>query len=114
MVRRSTKTRTSLRTIAALALAAVAVAIWVTPAGATPAYGCGKITVHHKRYSIRAHVLPCSRARSWSYAFLANGRVPNGYDCQRFSPKITRVRFVCSDSATATRTDGPRGFNATA
>ncbi len=110
---RSRGSRTGLRAIAALALAAAAVAVWVTPAAATPAYGCGKITVHHKRYSIRAHVLPCSRARSWSYAFLANGRVPNGYDCQRFSPKITRVRFVCSDPSTATPTDGPHAFNAT-
>jgi hypothetical protein len=94
-------------------LTAGAVALWATPAAAVPAVGCGKITVHHKRYSIRAHVLSCTRARNWSYAFLGKGRVPAGYDCQRFSPKITRVRFVCSNPSTATRRDGPQAFNAT-
>jgi hypothetical protein len=77
-----------------------------------PAIRCGKITVHHKRYSIRAHVLRCSQARSWSYAFLTKGRVPAGYDCVRY-PRFTRVRFVCSNPSTATRRDGPQAFNAT-
>jgi hypothetical protein len=90
------------------------VAISATPASATPAVGCGKITVHHKRYSIRAHVLKCRHARKWSYTFLSSGRAPAGYDCQRYSPKITRVRFVCSNPATVTRRDGPQAFNATA
>jgi hypothetical protein len=105
--------RASLRAAVLIALTVGAVAIWVAPASATPEIGCGKITVHHKRYSIRAHVLSCSRARSWSYGFLGTGRVPSGYDCQRFSPKITRIRFLCSDPSTATPRDGPRGFNAT-
>jgi len=106
--------RLSVRAGAALAVAAGVVAIWATPAGAIPAVGCGKITVHHKRYSIRAHVLSCSRARSWSYTFLTKGRAPAGYDCQRYSPKITRIRFVCNNPSTATRRDGPQAFNATA
>ena len=106
--------RASVRAAAAMALTIGLLAISATPAGAVPAVGCGKITVHHKRYSIRAHVLNCTRARQWSYAFLAKGRVPAGYDCQRYSPKVTRIRFVCSDPATATRSDGPRAFNATA
>lgn len=104
----------SLRTVAAIALTAGVVATWADSASAVPAIGCGRITVHHKRYSIRAHVLRCSRARRWSYAFLSNGRVPYGYDCQRFNPRITRVRFVCSNPSTATRSDGPQAFTAAA
>jgi hypothetical protein len=83
------------------------------PAAAVPAIGCGNIEVHHKRYAVRAHVLSCGPARRWSIAFLAHGTVPAGYNCQRYSPKVTRVRFLCFDPATSTRTDGPRSFNAT-
>lgn len=111
---RCTTARWSLFAAAAIVLTAGVVAVWATPATATPAIGCGKVRVHHKRYSIRAHVLSCRKARRWSYAFLARGQVPAGYDCQRFSPKITRVRFVCSNPATATRSDGPQAFSATA
>ncbi len=99
---------------ATIALTAVMVATWATPASAVPSIGCGKIKVHHKRYAVRAHVLSCRKARRWSAAFLARGQVPAGYDCQRFSPKITRVRFVCSDPSTATSIDGPHAFSATA
>ncbi len=81
-------------------------------AGAVPAVGCGSITVHHTRYSVRAHVLKCPLARQWSVAFLAHGSVPSGYDCQRYSPKVTRVRFFCDDPATVTRLDGPLSFSA--
>jgi hypothetical protein len=84
-----------------------------TPAAAIPAVGCGSITVSHKRYSIRAHVLNCGLARRWSTAFLAHGSVPAGYECQRYSPRVTRVRFLCVDPSTSTRIDGPRSFNAT-
>jgi hypothetical protein len=84
-----------------------------TSAAAVPAIGCGAMTVHHKRYSIRAHVLPCSLARRWSATFLAHGTAPAGYECQRYSPRITRVRFLCVDPSTSTRSDGPRSFNAT-
>jgi hypothetical protein len=97
--------------IAAMTVA-IALAIAV-PAAAVPAVGCGSLTVNHKRYSIRAHVLACNLARRWSAAFLAHGSVPAGYECQRYNPKTTRVRFLCVDPATSTRSDGPRSFNAT-
>jgi len=98
--------------VLAALVAAGALAI-AAPAAAVPAVGCGAIEVHHKRYSVRAHVLSCVLARRWSTAFLAHGTVPAGYDCQRYSPKITRVRFLCFDPATSTRSDGPQSFNAT-
>lgn len=87
-------------------------AIGPMQAGAVPAVGCGSITVHHTRYSVRAHVLKCPLARQWSAAFLAHGSVPAGYDCQRYSPKVTRVRFLCDNPATVTRLDGPLSFSA--
>lgn len=89
------------------------VLLWATTAAAIPAVGCGQISVHGKRYSVRAHVMNCHRARQWAISFLAVGHVPVGYDCQRFSPRITRVRFVCDNPATATRVDGPQSFSAT-
>jgi len=87
-------------------------AMTATQADAIPAVGCGSITVNHTRYSVRAHVLSCRLARQWSIAFLARNSVPAGYDCQRFSPKVTRVRFLCDNPATVTRIDGPLGFSA--
>ncbi len=105
-------TRSPLIVAVSLLAAAFVLAI-ASPAAAIPAVPCGTLTVNHKRYAIRAHVLSCSLARPWSVAFLAHGRVPPGYDCQRYSPKVTRVRFLCFDPTTSTRTDGPLGFNAT-
>jgi hypothetical protein len=99
--------------VLAVLTAALVLAI-VTPAAAVPAVGCGPITVNHKRYQVRAHVLNCKLAVRWSTGFLAHGTVPAGYNCQRYSPKVTRVRFLCFDPATSTRTDGPRSFSATA
>ncbi len=96
--------------------AGIAVALLLavaTPVAAIPAVGCGSITVHHKRYSIRAHVLSCKLARPWSTAFLGRGSVPAGYECQRYSPRVTRIRFLCVDPSTSTRIDGPRSFSAT-
>ncbi len=94
-------------------LMAVFVLATAAPATAIPAVGCGQLTVNHKRYSIRAHVLSCTLARRWAAAFLAHATVPVNYECQRYSPKVTRVRFLCVDPATASRSDGPRSFNAT-
>jgi hypothetical protein len=95
------------------ALAGACILAIAAPAAAVPAIGCGNIEVHHKRYAVRGHVLRCSLARRWSAAFLANGAVPAGYDCQRYSRKTTRVTFLCFDPSTSTRNDGPRSFNAT-
>jgi hypothetical protein len=93
---------------AALGVAAMS----ATQAEAVPAVSCGSITLNHTRYSVRAHVLNCHSARQWSSAFLAHGSVPAGYDCQRYSPKVTRVRFLCDNPATVTNLDGPLSFSA--
>jgi hypothetical protein len=99
--------------MATAALACGAVTLTATSAEAIPAVSCGTITVGHSRYPIRAHVLGCSRARAWAAAFLAHGSVPSGYDCQRYSAKVTRVLFLCDDPATVTNIDGPLSFSAT-
>jgi hypothetical protein len=103
-----------MRTLLALVLplAVLVGALCATPARAVPAIGCGHVTVHHKRYSVRAHVLSCKKARPWAVSYLTHRRAPRGYQCQRFSPKITRVAFVCDNPKTASRTDGPQSFSA--
>lgn len=98
--------------IAAVMAALGVAALSATQAEAVPAVACGSITVSHTRYSVRAHVLSCHLARQWSSAFLAHGSVPTGYDCERYSPKVTRVRFLCDDPATVTNIDGPLSFSA--
>jgi hypothetical protein len=103
------------RTSFSIAVATIALALaTIAPTGAeaVPAVGCGSITVNHTHYSVRAHVLNCRLARKWSVAFLAHGSVPAGYDCQRYSPKVTRVRFLCDNPSTVTRIDGPLSFSA--
>lgn len=94
-------------------LAAGLATIAATQAEAIPAVSCGTVTVGHTRYPVRAHVLNCGSARRWTVAFLAHGSVPAGYDCQRYSAKVTRVVFLCDDPATVTNLDGPLSFSAT-
>jgi hypothetical protein len=96
----------------ALLLAALAIALSAAPASAVPAVSCGKVKVHHKSFKVRAHVLACKKARSWSVDVLLNHGPPAGYKCRHFDPKITRVRFVCEDPKTSSRSDGPRNFSA--
>lgn len=93
-------------------LAALVVAFTAAPASAVPAISCGKVKVHKKSYKVRAHVLACTKARKWTVNVLLNHGPPAGYKCRRFDPKITRVRFVCEDPKTASRSDGPRSFSA--
>jgi hypothetical protein len=103
----------TLRPLVVLAvLAALVVALSAAPAAAVPAIACGKVKVHHKSYKVRAHVLACAKARKWTVNVLLNHGPPTGYKCRRFDPKITRVRFVCEDPKTASRSDGPRSFSA--
>ncbi len=96
----------------ATAVAGVAMIV-ATQAEAIPAVSCGTVTVGHSKYPVRAHVLNCNSARRWTVAFLAHGSVPAGYDCARYSAKVTRVLFLCDDPATVTNIDGAYSFSAT-
>jgi hypothetical protein len=93
-------------------LVAVVAAVQAGSAGAVPAIGCGHVKVHKKSYSVRAHVLSCRKARPWTVNYLSGRGAPRGYHCRRFSPKITRVVFVCDNPKTASRADGPQSFTA--
>ncbi len=93
-------------------LAAATVVLAVTPAAAVPAVSCGRLKVDGFHYSVRAHVLGCSRARAWTVRYLRHHRAPHAYVCRRFNRRITRVVFVCENPATETRTDGPQSFSA--
>jgi hypothetical protein len=104
----------SFRPVSALLLLIVAavVALSAAPASAVPAVSCGKVKVHQKKYAVRAHVLSCKKARRWSVDVLLRHPAPAGYECRRFDPKITRVRFVCENPKTRSRSDGPQSFSA--
>jgi hypothetical protein len=92
--------------------AAVLVAIFAGPASAVPAVGCGKVRVGRHHYSVRAHVLACRKARSWTVTYLKSHSAPRGYQCRRFPRKLTRVVFVCENPKTRSRSDGPQSFSA--
>jgi hypothetical protein len=101
----------SLATLA-LTLAMAVPAALPGAAGAVPAVGCGKVKVHHRHYSVRAHVFSCKSARHWTVAWLKHRSHPSGWTCRSFSRRITRVRFVCENPATASRNDGPQSYSA--
>ncbi|HEX8854662.1 MAG TPA: hypothetical protein VF752_03605 [Thermoleophilaceae bacterium] len=93
-------------------VAAAVVAVFAGSASAVPAVGCGKVRVGHHHYSVRAHVLACRKARSWTVSYLKGRGAPRGYECRRFSRKLTRVVFVCENPRTRSRSDGPQSFSA--
>ena len=68
----------------------------VRPAGAiVPPKNCHMMTVHGKRYQIKADQLRCSRARDYSRRYLSTHRRPAGYRCADFG-RETRLKFRCS------------------
>ena len=76
-------------------LAAVLVA--AAPAGAiVPPRDCGRITVKHKRYNIKADQMRCRDAVRYSRNYLTSSRrKPRGYTCRRYSGG-TKLAFRCS------------------
>src|SRR5690349_2154838 len=99
--------------LAAAAMAALLVFVGLTAtAGAVPPVGCGKVAVHGRHYSVKAHVMSCRTARHWSVAWLKHRSHPRGWSCRAFPRRITRVRFVCENPRTATRSDGPQSYSA--
>lgn len=95
----------------AAALGLVAALIIALPAAAVPAVSCGTVGSKGKRYSVRAHLLACSSARTAARNYLSKGSKPRGYRCVRYNPKITRVVFNCTTRSRSDK-DGPKGFSA--
>jgi hypothetical protein len=44
---------------------------------------CGTISVHSKRYHVRAQGVTCAYARRWTRSFLLRGTHPSTYRCTR-------------------------------
>lgn len=68
-------------------LSVLAVAL-VVPAGShaiVPPKNCGAITVKHRRYTIKADQLPCSKAKTYASRYLGSGTRPPGYTCHRYT-----------------------------
>lgn len=106
---RRRRPRTGGSVVVALILLAM---LWVAPAAAVPPVSCGKVAVKRKHYLVTAHVLSCRLAKKWAINYLAKHRTQRGYECQTFDPQFTKVRFVCNNPATASRTDGPQSYSA--
>src|SRR4051794_26512136 len=75
----------------AAVLVVIAALVIALPAGARPAVSCGTVGSKGKRYSVRAHLLACSSARTASRNYLSNGKKPRGYTCVKYNPRVTRV-----------------------
>jgi hypothetical protein len=82
---------------AVAALAAVLVGGSVTPAGASPAKRCAKVTVKGKRYTPWAHNVSCAFARRWSVRYISARRSAPGYRCQRFNGPLTNIPWFCRE-----------------
>lgn len=95
----------------AAGLCLVVALIIALPAAAVPAVSCGSVGSKGKRYSVRAHLLSCSSARTAARNYLSKGSKPRGYTCVKYNRKITRVVFNCT-SRSRTDKDGPKGFSA--
>lgn len=71
--------------VSALALAAL---LAIAPATATIApRNCGLISAKGKRYTVKAHIIGCSKAKPWMDRYLETGRRPpvSGWRCRTFS-----------------------------
>ena len=75
--------RRALTTI--LPVAALAVGLTLGSAHAiVPPKDCGRMTVSHKRWRIKADQISCKRARSYARAYIAHRTRPRGYTCHRY------------------------------
>ena len=83
-----------------LALAGVALACSAAPAAATvPPKTCGYMNAGGHKYKVRAHLVRCKHARRHTRRILNGGKGPSGWSCRRFSPSVTRIRFMCDRGA---------------
>ena len=69
----------------ALALAALLVAVSATATIAPR--NCGPISAKGKRYTVKSHIVGCSKAKPWMDNYLETGRRPpvSGWRCRTYS-----------------------------
>ena len=78
--------------------AVVAALIATGPASAiVPPKDCGRVTVSHKRYNIKADQLKCDSARRYSITYLKSRTKPRHYRCYRYSG--SKLVFKCVNTS---------------
>ena len=83
--------------IAALLAAIAAIAISAAPAPAVvPPTDCGGLEVGSKHFKIKADQIKCKQARKYSVKYLADGKKPKGYSCEKYGSD-TKIVFRCQD-----------------
>jgi hypothetical protein len=82
--------------LAALAaVAALAAAIFATNVHAiVPPKDCGRMTVSHKHWHIKADQISCKRARSYAKAYIAHHTRPPHYSCHRYKGSALYAKCV--------------------
>jgi len=73
-----------------LITSALALCVLLLSASATATIAprnCGAITAKGKRYTVKAHIVGCSKAKPWMDRYLEMGRRPpvSGWRCKTFS-----------------------------
>jgi len=73
-----------------IALAGAIVAGLVLPAVApgVPPVTCGRTTVAGHTYIVRSHGPNCSKAISWSRAYISQRRSPTGFRCRSYGASV--------------------------
>ena len=78
-----------------LAATAVAIVAMSGPAGAiVPPRDCKTIKVGGKTYNVKTDQLSCDKARRYTRDFLADGRKPAGYQCERYRDSSLVFRCI--------------------
>ena len=79
-----------------LPVAALAVGLMLGNAHAiVPPKDCGRMTVSHKKWRIKADQISCKRARSYAKAYIAHKTRPRGYTCHRYKASETSLYAKC-------------------
>jgi len=83
-----------LRLLIATACATFLVA--ALPAGAiVPPKDCGRLTVKHRKYNVKADQMRCDDARRYTSRYLAKHVKPKGFSCQKYGSE-TKLAFRCT------------------
>ena len=78
-----------------LPVAALALGLMLGSAQAiVPPKDCGRMTVSHKRWRIKADQISCKRARSYAKAYIAHRTRPRGYRCYRYKDSSLYAKCV--------------------
>ncbi len=86
----------SIVVVVACVLACAVVAVLAARAPAiVPPRDCGRMTVKHRPYVIKADQLRCRTARSYASHYLSHHIRPRGYRCRDYGGE-TRLKFRCS------------------